>query len=236
MEVKQTLLGRFHIGSQEAIFRAMLGMIEGKCQQIQSRLVRLGLSGGSTPQAFYRWIVANGERAYPWLESVLWMVSDERFVPLVSSDSNFGTLNRLLLEPLKIKDIFKRPWIIEGEPVKAADLFNTRWMQDFGEEGFDICFLGMGDDAHTASLFPDCSLIGQKNLPAFAAVEWPGRGWRLTITEKGLESATSIVILASGEKKMKLIDHILSVPFNPHLYPIHILQPFAEKVTWLFSL
>jgi 6-phosphogluconolactonase len=234
MKSFNTPVGRLQVGSEEAIFRSAIGLIEGAASQENTRLLRLGLSGGSTPKALYKWAAEEKALSEQALRSVLWMTSDERMVPVESDESNFGNLQRLLLTQLKVPATHQLPWPVNLSPESAAKDFQSTWDHKWGPHaGFDICFLGLGEDGHTASLFPHCPLIGQKHLPAFSATEWPGKGWRLTITETGLERAGLIVVLASGANKAAVLKEIFHGPVKPHQYPAQILQAFASKVVWL---
>jgi 6-phosphogluconolactonase len=76
-------------------------------------------------------------------------------------------------------------------------------------------------------------LIGQKNGPRFTATEWPGRGWRLTITEAGLAQCASIVVLVGGAGKAAALRAIAHGAFAPKLHPGQVLREHAAKVTWL---
>ncbi len=236
MKTLQSSLGQLQIGSLESIFRAAIGLIEASVSQNENRLCRIAFSGGSTPKAFYEWAIKTEAFSQKVLEKILWTNSDERCVPLSNEESNFGNLDRFLLQALKVAEDHKLPWPVDKLPQAAAAFFQDNWEIQFGSKaGLDLCFLGMGEDGHTASLFPHCSLIGQKELPDFSAVEWPGRGWRLTITETALERAELIVVLVSGASKAERLKAIVKGPVDPHEYPIQILQAFASKVIWLID-
>ena len=93
--------------------------------------------------------------------------------------------------------------------------------------------LGLGDDSHIASLWPKCPLIGQQTGPRFTATEWPGRGWRLTITEAGLAQCAAIVVLVGGAGKAVALREIACGEFAPKLHPGQVLRAHASRVTWL---
>jgi 6-phosphogluconolactonase len=93
--------------------------------------------------------------------------------------------------------------------------------------------LGLGDDSHIASLWPQCPLIGLKAGPRFVATEWPGRGWRLTITEAGLAQCGAIVVLVGGSGKASALREIACGEFTPKFHPGQVLREHASRVTWL---
>jgi 6-phosphogluconolactonase len=227
--------GMLKVGGLDETFRAMVDFLR-EAQTGQAQPITVGLSGGSTPKAFYQWVVR--EKALPeevW-GKCLWLTSDERCVPLTSDDSNFGNADRLMLTPLGVPAAAKLPWAVNLPPEACSAAFNKMWNPLFGaDQGFDVCFLGMGDDGHTASLFPGCPLIGSDLTDNFAAIEWPGRGWRLTITEAGLHRCKQVVVLANGANKAKVLKDILSGPFDPMKLPSQIHRSNASRVTWLID-
>ena len=193
----------------------------------------VGLSGGSTPKAFYTWVVRAGALTAEALARIDWHVSDERCVPLSSDDSNFGHAARGMLDALGVPAARRFPWPIELPPLEAAAAYEAAWAARTPAKAFDLCVLGLGDDSHIASLWPKCPLIGRPSGPRFTATEWPGRGWRLTITEAGLAQCASIVVLVGGAAKASALREIACGDFQPALHPGQTLRAFASRVTWL---
>jgi len=225
--------GTLHVGELEDTFREIISILQ-QAQMGQSAPITVGLSGGSTPQAFYKWVVAKKSLPESVWKNCLWLTSDERHVPLSSNDSNFGNAQREMFTPLGVPAATQLPWPVALAPAACAAEFNRMWNQRFGgQKGFDVCFLGMGDDGHTASLFPGCPLIGSGLADNFAAVEWPGRGWRLTITEAGLAKCKRVVIITNGAGKAAALKAILRGPFDPKNHPSQIHRAYAARVTWL---
>lgn len=195
----------------------------------------IALTGGSTPKAFYQWVVQkNGvyQGANKAFENITWTTSDERYVPLSSEESNFGTADRVLLQALHIAEEKKSPWPVEFEPLKAAQVFNERFPKS---KPFDLCFLGMGEDYHTASLFPNSPLMLEQTtgFENFAAVLTENKGWRLTLTPKGLERCGKIIVTLTGKGKAEVLKNLFKSPLEPLKKPIQLLKAFSSKVTWL---
>jgi len=225
--------GTLRVGGLDETFRAMVDILH-EALAGRTTPITVGLSGGSTPKLFYQWAVREKALSEEVLKKCLWLTSDERWVPLTSDDSNFGNADRQMLTPLNVSSLNKIPWPVDLAPESCATAFNKLWNRLFSADHcFDVCFLGMGDDGHTASLFPGCPLIGSDVNDNFAAVEWPGRGWRLTITEAGLARCARVVVLANGANKAAILKAVLRGPYDPLKLPSQIHRGYAKRVTWL---
>ena len=229
MNSKTTSFGQVFIGTKEEIFQKSLNSISN----LNASNPSLGLSGGSTPKAFYKWCVENKNTVLPIIQNCIWSTSDERCVPPQSEESNFGNLDRMLLTPLNLDN--KKPWPTELKPQATAKRFNQDWTDAFGpNKAFDICFLGMGEDCHTASLFPNCPLIGNSSQ-IFEATQWPSKGWRMTITEEGFKHCEKIIITVLGSGKAKALKEIFEGNFDPKTKPAQLLKQFKDKVDWFLD-
>ena len=173
---------------------------------------RVALSGGSTPKALFA-LLASPEyaRRVPWSRLHLFW-GDERFVPYTSADSNYGEARRLLLDrvPIPAGNVFPMP--TDGAPEDAASRYADTLRAGYGSDTldpaeplFDVNFLGLGEDGHTASLIP-----GQKVLRECAAwVAAVGQGRpevRLTLTYPALNSARAVAFLVAGAGKNAIVN------------------------------
>jgi 6-phosphogluconolactonase len=227
--------GRVFIGPTEDCFRTAVFLAGGqRGRNPTAKVFTWALTGGSTPQAWYRWCVAKDALSPGLLAATHWFTSDERHVPLASEDSNFGHADRELLTPLKIAAQRKHPWPVALPAPEAAREFSRQAAPWFAPgKAFDLCFLGMGDNCHTASFFPGSPLLTEETGDFFTAVEVPEIGWRLTITPAGLKACGLIVVMVLGAAKADALQRVLAGPFNPLKAPAQILKTCSQNVVWL---
>lgn len=234
MTETNTDYGRLIIGAPEALYAKAVDLAVETQVRTQSRHFTWALTGGSTPAAWYRWCVTS--KALPPLlaESAHFTVSDERHVPLSSADSNFGNAERLLLAPLGVPVEHRHPWVVAWPVAEAAEAYRRTMLLLAGPgRAYDLCFLGMGDDCHTASLFPGTPLLRDDGGLLFGAQEVPEKGWRLTITPTGLKACGQIVVMAFGAGKAEALHRVLAGPYDPQAFPAQVLKRCADRVTWL---
>jgi 6-phosphogluconolactonase len=212
------------------IFESKDDLLRGAARTIVDR-VRLGarviaLSGGSTPQPLYRML---GES--PWRETlaavpVTWVVVDERYVPWDDPQSNAGMIQRTLFANGMTAGHRFLPFRTDLEPGACADDFVAQW-QSLKIERLDIALLGIGDDGHTASLFPDTPVLEVEDRLAAAVFVPKLDMWRLTLTKPALREAALRLVLAAGAGKKPVLG---AVAAGDTAYPI--AQVTAGVETW----
>jgi len=227
--------GRVFVGSKMHCFRTAAFLAEGqRGRNPGAKNFTWALTGGTTPQEWYRWAAAQDAFSPATLSTTHWFTSDERYVPLASDESHFGNADRLLLTPLSISAEKKHPWPVARPPRDAAAEFarqSATWLTR--GRAFDVCFLGLGDDGHTASIFPGSPLFADESGEFFAAVEVPGKGWRLTITPAGLRACGLVVVMALGAGKADALHRVFAGPYEPRKTPAQLLKACSASVVWL---
>lgn len=187
----------------------------------------LGLAGGSTPQATYAQLRT---RSIDWGAVTVWL-SDERWVPYDSEDSNGNQAAQSLLEGIE-PAAFLRPRYSEHlEPIDSAAFYEARLRSAIGEHP-RLVLLGMGTDGHTASLFPGTRAVDDTSDRWFVANHVPQlSSWRLTVTPRLLGISEHVVVIVSGGAKADVLAEAIERPDGR--YPIELLHRSKGAVTVL---
>lgn len=231
---KTTAYGRLFVGTKEELFAKAVAIAVEQAKRVSSSRFSWALTGGSTPADWYRWCVASHAIPEIVVRRADFTVSDERHVPLSSDQSNFGNADRLLLTPLGLAPSQRVPWPVEKSPTEAASAYTEEWAARFGRgRAYDVCFLGMGDDAHTASWFPGSPLLKTETTDFFAARDVPGKGWRLTLTPAAVRACGVIVVMAMGPTKTDALARVMQDEYKPLALPAQILKTCNDRVVWL---
>jgi 6-phosphogluconolactonase len=172
----------------------------------------LALSGGATPRGVYRVLSAEFRSVIAWPKlDVFW--GDERFVPATSPESNYGMARAELLDrvPLPAANVHPIPTHLPA-PEAAADAYAQTLRAYFGAglPRFDLMLLGIGEDCHTASLFPHSPALSESDRVVVATPAPDGTGWRVSLTTAVLTAAETAFVLATGAKKAPAIRRALA--------------------------
>lgn len=202
-----------------AIFAAIRFISIGQKAISRHKSFSVALSGGSTPKKLYEKLLlpqyANGLN---WSQTkVFW--SDERIVPLDDPESNYGMAMRYFSkEPLDESKKFPM-YSNEKELVQAAANYEKLIKKQCFEERFDLMLLGIGDDGHTASLFPHTEALKIENALAAPNYVEQKKCWRLTLTYPCINNARNTIVLAYGAAKAHVLKKILLENDDPDTYP-----------------
>lgn len=209
--------------SAEALAVAAADHIESYIAAID-RPLTIGLAGGGTPAATYAELT---NRHIDWSQVVLWL-SDERWVPHDDDQSNTRMVHETLTDHVVARLV--APETAFGEPAAAAHAYGHVLERIFFEGRPDLVLLGIGDDGHTASLFPETEALDVDSIDYLANWVEQKEVWRLTASMAMLWSARQIVFLVQGEEKAGVLAQILD---DGHPYPAQRVAAGAAKVHWL---
>ncbi len=213
-----------HISANpEALATAAADHIES-CIRGLDRPMTVGLAGGSTPAATYAELT---RREIDWSRVTLWL-SDERWVPHDHEDSNTRMAHETLVDHVVARLI--APETAFGEPADAAHAYGHVLERVFFEGRPDLVLLGIGDDGHTASLFPGTEALEVDSVDYLANWVEEKETWRLTASMAMLWNAREIVFLVQGEGKAGILAQIID---DGHPYPAQRVAAGAADVRWM---
>ncbi len=196
---------------------------------------RVALSGGNTPRPIYAEF-ARLARGLPW-EKVHFTFGDERCVPPDDVESNFRMANESLFLPAGIPERSIARMRGEIDPKIAAqeyrdhlNLLATQW----GEQIYrhDLILLGLGDDGHTASLFPGTAALEEKMQKVLANFVPKLNSWRLTFTLPLINQARHVCFLVDANKQEEMIERVLR---GDLALPAARVEPLNGQITWIIG-
>jgi len=193
----------------------------------------IALAGGSTPKPLYERLSAQD---LPWDKiHVFW--GDERYVSATHPDSNEGMARRAWLDRVPFPAENLHPMPTQAiDPADSAQQYEAHLRSFFGTQeeipAFDLILLGLGDDGHTASLFPHTEVL---NLcDRLIGVGYRGSDPRLTFTIPLINQAHGVLFLVAGASKKPALNAIFSADADPFTYPARFIQPNG-KLYWLLD-
>src|SRR6266481_78079 len=205
-------------------------------------VARIAISGGVRPESMFELLADPAEpflKQAPWDRIDLYWV-DERCVPPDDPESNYRMTKEALLS--KVPLAAERVHRMEGElePEVAAARYESVIRNSFKLEGaqtptFDLILLGMGDDGHTASLFPHTE--GLENLTNIViANHVPQKDtWRITLTWPVINQGREVAFLIEGAAKAQVLHDVFLGPYQPETYPSQIIRPASGRLTLLLD-
>jgi len=211
--------------------------VEQAEQAIQERGRFLAaLNGGGTPARLFQLLAAEFREKVEW-HSVHVFWGDERCVPSGDPESSYGQARDLLLRHVPIHETNVHR--IKGElpPAEAADEYVQTLKQyalpPHDWPRFDLVYLGMGEDGHTASLFPGSPIEVKDPVVPVTAHYQDRPAERITLTPPVFNHAHMVVFMAIGEKKAETLAEVLSGRYNPERYPAQRIDAKDGKLVWL---
>jgi 6-phosphogluconolactonase len=198
----------------------------------------VALNGGNTPTRFFQLLAVEHRDHLDW-DSVHVFWGDERCVPPDDPGSSYGQAREMLLSYVPIPDSNIHRVDTSFPPAEAAKEY-AHLLQEFiapplDVPRFDLVYLGMGEDGHTASLFPGSPVdVTEAVIPVTANYQDRPAN-RVTMTQLVFNQARMVVFMATGEKKANALAEVLSDRYNPTLYPAQRIDPKNGQLIWLID-
>lgn len=196
---------------------------------------RIALSGGNTPAPVYARVAAEAHD-FPW-DRIRFTFGDERCVPPDDPQSNFRMARENLFAPAAVPEKSIMRMRGEIDPEIAAHEYEQQLAAIAAQRGeqmyrHDLILLGLGDDGHTASLFPGTAALEEMTRAVVANFVPKLSAWRLTFTFPLINRARHILFLVGASKSPELIERVLE---GDREFPAARVNPFAGEVTWMIG-
>ena len=243
--------GQNKIESPLEIFRDRQALI----QAAAGKIVRLGaaaiegkgrfavaLSGGSTPRPLYALLAEKLAGSMDWSRVHLFW-GDERCVPPDDPSSNYRMVREALLDKVSIPPSNVHRIHGEEDPKAAAVAYERELRSFFGSAGvdnpsragFDLVLLGIGENGHTASLFPGLPAVSETVRWVVAQYVEVVSMWRITLTPVVINAADHVFFLVSGADKAEAAGRVLEGPIQPEVLPAQVIRPAHGQLLWLMD-
>jgi 6-phosphogluconolactonase len=203
---------------------------------------RIAISGGTTPKAMFALLASPAEpflKQVPWDKLELYWV-DERCVPPDHAESNYRMTKEALLSKVPLPS--ERVHRMEGElePEVAAARYEAVIRNTFRLEGaetptFDLVQLGMGDDGHTASLFPHTDALNEMSHIVVPNHVPQKDTWRITLTWPVINQGREVEFMIEGGAKTQVLHDVFLGPYQPETYPSQLIRPASGRLTLLLD-
>ncbi len=199
----------------------------------------VALAGGSTPRRVYELLASEDYAAQLDWSKVHVFFGDERCVPPDHADSNYRMANEALLSRVSLPEENVHRMRGEGDSVANARLYEEELRGYFGDDAawpeFDLVMLGMGDDGHTASLFPGTHALEVRS--AWVAANWVEKfdAYRVTLTVPAINHARRIMFIVTGAGKAERLPEVLYGAPDPRRLPSQLIQPRAGALDWFLD-
>lgn len=196
----------------------------------------VALNGGGTPTRLFQLLASEDRDQIDWSKvHVFW--GDERCVPPTDEGSNYHQAHETLLSKVAISETNIHRVQGELDPATASKQY-AETLKTFADSSldfprFDLVYLGMGEDGHTASLFPNSPVQVNEPVIAVTANYQDRPANRVTMTQLVFNQARMVVFMATGEKKAETLAHALSERYNPDLYPAQRIDLKDGELIWL---
>lgn len=195
----------------------------------------VALSGGSSPKAIFKLLATKDYAEQIDWKNIYFFWVDERWVPLDDEKSNAKMTFETLLDKVPVKKDQIFPMFKEGiSPEDYASEYEKEIRNILGNEGrFDLILLGMGDDGHTASLFPGEKILHENEKWVDAYYLAPQNMYRITLTAPIINKAENILVITFGDSKKHALNEVLNGDYNPELYPLQLIKPERGELQFL---
>ncbi|WP_455209695.1 6-phosphogluconolactonase [Kaarinaea lacus] len=198
----------------------------------------IALAGGSTPKSVYERMASEKfQKSFPW-DQMHFYFGDERCVPADHADSNYRMAKHALLSKVPIPDSNVHPILVDVQNISASA---ERYASELKHHlplrnttpAFDLVLLGIGDDGHTASLFPGTDILEETGKWVGAVYVEKFNAWRISLTYPVINAAANVFVIAAGSGKSNILKEVLVENSMDTPYPVQRINPTGELVWYV---
>ncbi|WP_301923908.1 6-phosphogluconolactonase [Ferruginibacter sp.] len=197
----------------------------------------VALSGGNSPKKLYGLLSSPVYKNMVQWSKVYFFFGDERYVPLTDVESNYGMAKKALFEPLQVNaaNIFAVDTLLP--PAIAAAQYAATLHSYFagGDMKFDLILLGLGDNAHTASLFPFTTVLQDESVSVKAVFLTDVKKYRITFTAPLINKANNIAFLVYGQGKAAAVKNVIENEPDIENFPAQLIAPPNGTLQWFMD-
>ncbi|MDI6853822.1 MAG: 6-phosphogluconolactonase [Deltaproteobacteria bacterium] len=195
----------------------------------------VALSGGSGPVGFYELLARAPYRERVDWKKVHFFWGDERCVPEDDPRSNARLARRAFLASVPVPEDQVHPIRCHDAPASAAESYETL-LKSYCRgclHTFDLAIMGMGEDGHTASLFPGDPALMEQERWAVAVYKADEDLYRVTLTTPVFNRSETVLFLVAGREKARALQEVLEGPYDPQRLPAQSIRPVSGELLWL---
>ncbi len=225
------------LDDSEALARHAAGWLAGLAADAPGPYFTVALSGGSTPKRLYEILAEDHAQTLPWDRTHLFF-GDERLVPPDHADSNQHMVRQALVDRISLPAANFHPMPTDGDPTDAARRYQAELQLHYRDHAlessrplFDVVLLGLGENGHTASLFPGTDVLEDTLDWVAPCVPHDAPHTRLTLTYPAIASSRDVAFLIAGSGKR---DAIARVRADDRSQPASRIVSIG-RVTWLLD-
>ena len=192
----------------------------------------VALSGGTSPKAVFELLATKSYAEKIKWNKIYFFWVDERWVSLDDEKSNAKMTFEALFNKVPVNKDQIFPMYKDGiSPEDYAVEYENEIRNVLGDDGrFDFILLGMGDDGHTASLFPGENILDENEKWVDAYYLKPQEMFRITLTAPIINKAENVLVVTFGENKKHALNEVLNGEYNPQLYPLQLIKPEKKEL------
>ena len=201
-------------------------ILRGECNVV--------LSGGSSPELLYKMLASTQYRKQLDWDKINFFFGDERNVPSDDVQNNANMVKRTMFDPLNISEAHIFAMDTSLTPSEAAKDYAAQMDKHFkGKEPiFDLILLGLGDNSHTASLFPHTPILHEQSVSVQSVFLKEQNVYRISMTAPMINLARNIAFLVYGQGKAEAVHHVLEDELNIEEYPAQLIKTKKADVRW----